>query len=293
MTTMWSSALRRLVPSKVKSSISRRNVKIEYRSTSLNIYHCCVPKAGSQWIKAILSDPRIYMYSGLLPYTYQRTLPGLVDPRKLTDRSFLKPFPRKTVITPLYIDFKNFLALPKPERYKAFFVMRDPRDLVISTYFSQRYSHVPMGNIPKVRELLEGMSQKDGIRYMIRFLEDFGIYEALRSWVNSSKSDDNVLLIRFEDLIINDNLEIFKRLFSHTDIRIPEEVLCQLLQDYSFERLSGRRQGEEDKYAHYRKGSPGDWKTYFDSTIVAEFKEVTGDLVIHLGYEKGPDWGFS
>jgi len=219
------------------------------------------------------------------------TLPGLVDPRKLTDRSFSKPFPRKTIVTPLYTDFKNFAVLPKPERYKAFFVMRDPRDLIVSMYFSSRYSHTPVGNIPKVRELLNDMSQADGIRYTIRYLEDFGFYAALRSWVNSSKSDDNVLLLRFEELIVNDNLEIFKRLFAHTDIRIPEETLYQLLQDYSFERLSGRRQGEEDKYAHYRKGSPGDWTTYFDSTIVAEFKEVTGNLVMHLGYEKGPDWG--
>lgn len=286
MMRRWNSILRQLVPTKVTDSIKRSRLYVRHRSTSVNIYHCCVHKTASQWIKAILSDSRTYRYSGLTLHTYQKTLPGCYDPRKVTDRAFVEPFPTNLIVTPLYIDFENFEAIPKPESYKAFFVMRDPRDVVVSWYFSMRYSHSPMGEIPGIREVLNSKSISDGILYSIDYLADFGEFEALRSWVHAPKSDQNVLLLRFEEITGSNNLQIIKTLFSHCDIYMPDRVLCQLLQDYSFERLSDRRRGEEDRQAHYRKGIRGDWKSYFDDRIIAKFKEATSDLVTLLGYEK-------
>src|SRR5437773_8915442 len=100
-------------------------IRIGYRSEPVNLYHCCVPKTGSQWIGKILSDPIFYRYSGLEGYHYQTSLPGGHDSRKISDRSFAAPFPKGTIVTPLYISFDNFTSLPKPERYKAFFVTRE------------------------------------------------------------------------------------------------------------------------------------------------------------------------
>ena len=71
---------------------------------------------------------------------------------------------------------------------------------------------------------------------------------------------------------------------------MPDTMLYQLLQDYSFERLAGRKRGKEDRLAHYRKGVPGDWRNYFDDTIIAKFKDCTSDLVLRLGYEKDVNW---
>ena len=291
MRTQLGSGLRQLVPANVKHWIKRSRWDVKYRSSATNIYHCCVHKGGSQWIKKILSDQRTYRYSGLVPYTYQVRLPGRCDPRKITERTFDEPFPRNTIVTPLYIVFENFEAIPKPENYKAFYVMRDPRDLIVSKYFSTRHSHPPIGRIPQIRELLNNMSFKDGMLYVIEYFHDRGRYATLRSWIDLSSRDENVLLFRFEDLSANDNLEFFKKLFHHCDIRMPEEVLSQLIYDYSFKRLSsGRTKGEADKSSHYRKGIHGDWKNHFDETIKAKFKEVTGDLVVRLGYEQDLDW---
>lgn len=288
MTTWWIFNLRQLAPTKFKHLIKRSRLYVKHKSASVNIYHCCVQRTASQWIRAILSDSRTYKYSGLTCYTYQRTLPG-GDPRKITHRSFTTPFPEGTIISPLYIDFENYMTIPKPEHYKAFSVMRDPRDIVISWYFSVRYSHTPMGRIPEHREVLNSISISDGILYSIEYLHDFGLFAALQSWIDAPRRDPNVLLLRFEDMTAPDNL-VFKELFSHCDIRMPEKVLYQLLQDYSFERLSGRKRGEEDRFAHYRKGVPGDWRNYFDDTIIARFKDVTSDLVTRLGYENDLTW---
>ena len=284
------SGLKKLIPDRIKQFIKGTSFYIKHRSVAINIYHCCVPKAGSQWIRAILSDPRTYRYSGLMPYSYQDLLPGGFDPRRIDCLTFSEPFPENRIVTPLYIDFDSFAGIPKPPRYRAFFVMRDPRDLVGSSYFSIRNSHAPMGEIPQVRKRLKEMSVTDGLLYIINRLHDGGDYVALRSWAERASTDNNVLMLRFEELTVSSNLEIFKALFSHCDIGFPEKKLEQILQTYSFIRLSGRQPGEENRSSHYRKGEPGDWKNHFDETVTKAFKDITGDLLVCLGYVQDSYW---
>jgi len=165
--------------------------------------------------------------------------------------------------------------------------MRDPRDIIVSAYFSNKQSHPLMGpKMAQIRKMLNSISITDGLIYMIQQRDDDGHFAALRSWVDSSKRDEDILLLKFEDLIGPERFQFFRELFLHCDIRMPEEKLSQLLQDYSFEQLSRRKRGEEDPSAHYRKGVAGDWKNYFNNAIITRFKGITGDLVAHLGYEE-------
>ncbi len=254
--------------------------------TPINIYHCCVHKTASQWLMQILADARIYHNSGFKHYHLQSAMPSAFKGKALTERLLTEPLPQKTIVSPLYFSFDNFFALPKPNFYKAFFVMRDPRDLVISLYFSHKYSHQATENILKHRKLLNGLSLTEGLLFTIEKMNKKSHFAVLRSWIEAPEKDPNVLLLRYEDLIAPNNLGVFKKLFSHCDLQIPESVILALLQDYRFEKLSGGRNiGEEDHLSHYRKGIAGDWKNYFNDTINQKFKEVTGDLVTVLGYE--------
>lgn len=290
MIAEWSALPRRLLPNRVKQLIKRTRFYVKHRSSSVNVYHCTITKAGSQWIRTILSDSRTYRYSGLSTYDYYKTLGGS-DSRKVTDRTIAEPFPRNTIVTPLYIGFENFEEIPKPEEYKAFYVMRDPRDLIVSTYFSNKYSHPLLGPLPQIRQKLNKMSFTDGMLYVIQRKCDMGHYEALRSWIDLSNTDENVLLLRFEDLVAPSGPELFRELLLHCDIGMPERTVHQLLEEHSFKRLSGGRlPGEEDQSSHYRKGVQGDWKSYFNDTITANFKQVTDDLIVRLGYERDLNW---
>jgi hypothetical protein len=42
--------------------------------------------------------------------------------------------------------------------------------------------------------------------------------------------------------------------------------------------------------SHFRKGVAGDWHNYFKPEHVAKFKELLGDRLIDLGYEKDLEW---
>lgn len=274
----WLTGIRRMVTE------GRRGANVvRHRSRADNIYHCCVHKTGSQWIRALLSDTVTYRYSGLRPFTYQASLEGRYDARRLTERRFTEPFPRETIVTPLYIDFDNFLAIPKPGAYRAFFVMRDPRDIVVSWYFSAKTSHAEVGGIGRIRQELGTLSTADGIRYALRHMQDRGHFTALDSWREAEQRDPDSVVVRFEDLTSGGSGALC-RMLAHCDVQMPPGEIERLSREYSFERLSGRRRGEEDEAAHYRKGIAGDWKNHFDDRLRADFETVAPGLVDRLGY---------
>jgi hypothetical protein len=262
-----------------------RVTRVSHVSINENVFHCCVHKTGSQWIRRMLADPLVYKYSGLRTYHYQSQLPGGVDSRSISDRSFSVPFPTQTIVTPLYINYANFAAIDRPDRSAGFFVMRDPRDIVISWYFSSRYSHRIMGDLAGIRSQLDSLPESEGFSYSIRHLNDFGLFSAIRSWMVAQQQDPSIKVFRFEDLVGDKPEEAFADMFSHCDIDIPASKVRQLLSHYSFRRSSGRDLGEEDQRAQYRKGVPGDWRNYFDDNLAAEFAAVTNDLAVELGYE--------
>lgn len=252
-------------------------------SPSENVFHCCLHKSGSQWVRRILKDARIYQHTGLRAHHYQSAMPGGHDPRPVNARTFDHPFPPRTVITPLYIDYPGYLSIPKPDSARAFFVTRDPRDIVVSWYFSSKYSHRLMGDLGEARAALSDLDEVAGMQYTIRHLADFGLFDAQRSWLTSD-SDETTLVVKFEDLIGEGGINEFASLFEHCRMELPRSTLEAILDTYSFERLSGRDRGEEVAEAHFRKGIAGDWRNHFGAPVQATFAEVTGDLVKQLGY---------
>ncbi|MBM3995642.1 MAG: sulfotransferase domain-containing protein [Planctomycetes bacterium] len=274
---MLQGAMTRWIPTWLRALLRRDGV--EHRSIHDNVYHCTVQKCASQWIRAILADPRIFRWSGLRPYRYQDDLPGQHDPRPLTQRRFDSAFPESTIATTVYVDFDGFASIPKPASYKAFFVMRDPRDVLVSWYFSSRYSHPLMGDLGRVREDLGRLSEADGLLYCIDYLEEFGLFAAMRSWIDADVKDGSVLLTRYEDLTGADSRSRFAELLAHCDIRVPVDELDALLRSYRFEALSGRKRGQEDRASHHRKGVAGDWRNHFTDQVGARFEHAAGDLL--------------
>jgi len=211
-------------------------------------------------------------------------LPGGADTRRISDRSFDAALPGRTIVTPLYINYDNYAAIPRSGPDAGFFVMRDPRDIVVSWYFSARYSHPLMGDLSNVRGQLASLPESEGLLYSMRYLNDFGLFSAIRSWARAGEVDPSVKVVRFEDLIGPKQEQLFAEIFEHCDIPIPLPALRRLLDARDFKRLSGRDQGEEDQRAHYRKGIAGDWRSHFDDRLSAELAELTYDLASELGY---------
>lgn len=246
------------------------------RSPYHNIYYCCTQRTGSQWLKRVFQDPMIYKWTGLIVHEYQEI--------GLRQAQFSAALPANTIGTHLYVDYPTYRAIPKPERYKTFFVLRDPRDITVSWYFALRYSHGPAALVLEARKDLEGLTVQDGLRYSIDCLDRLGLFWAQKSWIGRPADDRPVKIFRYEDLAA-DQRAFLRELLEYLEIQLPSAAFAAVSERHQFKKLTGgRAPGVEDRHDHYRKGVAGDWRNYFDAALTAYFLQVTGDLLDVLGY---------
>jgi lipopolysaccharide transport system ATP-binding protein len=181
-------------------------------------------------------------------------------------------------------NYRDTLAM-KPED-RGFHLFRDPRDALISGYWSWRNSHQNnKDTLLEMRETLQAASLEDGL---ILMLDHLIMSVQMEGWkVNSY---DNILEVRYEDLVANPTKK-FREITSFLKIDVTDEEISDTMDLTSFERMSkGRKPGEEDTKSHFRKGVPGDWKNVFTDKVKDAFKERYGDHLIDLGYEDGTGW---
>jgi Sulfotransferase domain len=279
--------VRNLVPPRGKAAFAENRVllsRVARRTELRNVYHCCVHKTGSQWIRKVLADPIVYRATGLRTYAYQPRQAIEQRNRSYPQVRFDRTFPARRIVSPLYLSHDAFVAMPKPAPWRTFFVARDPRDIVVSWYFSTVASH-PTNNNPgmvRTRDRLRALDEQHGLIASIEHLADYGLFEALRSW--AYVDEPHVLLLRYEDLIGADAEAWWERLLEHCDVALDAHTRGSLIERYSFRSLSGRDPGQEDMASKFRKGVEGDWRNHFTAMVTDAFQLRTSDLVTTMGY---------
>lgn len=275
--------VRRLLPQPLRQKVRNSKLYIKQKCELDNIYHCCVQKTASRWLRGILSDHRVYRYSGM-----NLMRPGFeLDQLNLYEKFLSNAYKPGYIISPIYISHSGFRTLEKPVRHKAFFVLRDPRDIIVSWYYSARWSHSIEGNpmLARVREQLEGLDDDDGLRYSIAHLHEYGLFDAMRSWLDAEEADDRIKCFKYEDLVGGGSFDWFRRLFTHLEIYIPDRVMQGLLDEHSFDVMAKRKNAVSgDDPGHYRKGRPGDWSNHLRDHHLDLIRETIPDALAALGY---------
>jgi hypothetical protein len=239
-------------------------------SANPTIFHVTHWKAGSQWVRAILQQAAPDRF---IKTEYNQT------------QFFQRPIQDGHIYTPVYATYEAFRSVvPANREQKTFAVIRDPRDALVSWYFSMKISHKVQGKeIGDLREALNKVSKEDGIAMMIRG----EVYDAVA--IQSSWLSTNTFLIRYEDLV-TDQQVWFKKIFAFCELPIKEFWRRRLIRRNSFARQTWWRFGREDVTSHLRKGKVGDWKNHFNDSLKQLFKEHHGQALIQAGYEKSMDW---
>lgn len=166
-----------------------------------------------------------------------------------------------------------------------FHLIRDPRDALVSGYWSWKISH--LNNSEKMLDIREKLNVLDIEEGLLLMMDSLTTFQQLQKW--NLGSYENILDIRYEDLF-QDTKGGFSRIFDFLQIPIDDSELNHLVSAYSFESLAQRKPGEEDVTSHFRKGGSGDWQNYFTDRVKAAFKEKHGDLLINLNYANSNDW---
>jgi hypothetical protein len=98
-------------------------------------------------------------------------------------------------------------------------------------------------------------------------------------WLNHSE----VLSIHFEDLILDRDAAL-TRIMNHLLSRVSLTTSRRLILDALETSINPK------KSPTFRSGKTGEWRKYFTDEHRRIFKNVAGDLLIKLGYEKDNGW---
>lgn len=265
-------------------------------------------KCASTWVHSILDT--VCADAGLrLSYLHHPRNFGGDLPRHVREQ-------RIDFVSYVNADARHLEGLPP---LRGFHVVRDPRDILVSGYFSHRNSH-PTADFPELpphREALRRASKEEGLHLEMEFSFTRQVFAEMERW----QPREDVLELRQEELTpdaYNGFLRIFRflgildeehlskrawlPLMARAVINIlhrqhprlvpvrsplipfPAERLLGIVHDHRFERIAGRERGTADERSHYRKGVAGDWKEHFGREHVEHFRELYGRLLGKLGY---------
>ncbi len=176
------------------------------------------------------------------------------------------------------------------DMHRGFHVIRDPRDIVISAYYSHRYSHVEDPTFPqliRLRETLSRLNIDEGLSLEIRALRT--VFDAMGSW---NYDDDRILEARFEDLVLDPTggvRRIVEFLGWFADHDLDPRRVGEIVEKHTFQKKSGgRERGQVDHHSHYRRGEPGEWREVFTEQHHKQFADAYPGLVSDLGYAVHP-----
>jgi hypothetical protein len=182
--------------------------------------------------------------------------------------------------------------------YRGIHVIRDPRDVVVSGYWSHLKSH-PLTRWPELAEIrprLNELPLEEGLLLEIDFLRDLPTAgyatRPIQSMAEWPYDDPSILELRYEDLAGNE-LDFFTRALTHLGYvggpsggrKLSDDQLAAIVGEFSFESRTGRDKGQENPASHMRSGRPGGWREYFSDAVTEKFDQTFPGVVETLGYQ--------
>ncbi len=194
-------------------------------------------------------------------------LPGLLHPGNVYGG--FRDLPFALLETPLFLQGPKIL------------LVRDPRDALVSEYFSSAYSHpIPGQDVPHAE--VHEMMQRDRERARLRGLEEHVLRNAplMGRTMLEYRAVANLpltRLLRYEDCILEKS-ELIRTVAGHFGWRADEELIQLILQ------WADVLPATENPRAFIRKVVPGDHREKLAAGIIAHLDQILAEPLRVFGY---------
>jgi hypothetical protein len=192
-----------------------------------------------------------------------------------------------------------------PRLRRVFYLYRDGRDIMVSFYFHRMRAiqQDVLGPYQKrmrrryAKAFGESFEPQDTASNLPAFIElemtkphssRTSWPEHIRQWCLPKK--DHVAYLSYEELLSDPHETLSRALSVFVDTPPDHQLLDEVIDRYSFVRMTKRKPGQEDRSSFIRKGVAGDWKNHFTREAADVFRHHAGDTLIQLGYEKDDEW---
>lgn len=172
--------------------------------------------------------------------------------------------------------------------WASYFIYRDPRDVVVSHVFYVRDINNRHVHHDYYVNQLKGWDEQLMVSIKGRpelkdpFPDIRARFEPYLPWLERAE----VLRLRYEDLIGNlDKWAGYKKILDHAAAR---GFVYSKDKAVAVATLVAAVQPERSPT--FRSGKTGGWRNYFSAEHKRVFKQLSGDLLIQLGYEQNQNW---
>ena len=253
-------------------------------SETTSVIHFSINKAATQYVKGVLR--KISVENGLTPvaihdYAFFTKMPYLDDLSVKEMRQYKHIFKPQGYLYSVFGGMVN--GIDDFEKYNVILSIRDPRDILVSNYYSTTLSHpVPPERSNKRQDFLQLRKWARGVgidEYVLS--ESPKVYSIFNRYKNDLVIEyEKVGLVKYEDMIANYTTWL-EGLAEKSGL-----VMSNLLNDElykEFEKTKGRR---ENKFAHLRKGVVGDYKEKLREETIEQLNDQFDGILRFFGYKK-------
>lgn len=175
---------------------------------------------------------------------------------------------------------------------------RDGRDILVSEYYHSLIKN-DKGNsvlVDRTRAELCFNDYQDIKTNLPAFMEY--VYDSRKgmtwpSFVDCWKGKQNIVYTSYESLKENCNEELFRILLDLGIENADRHRCVEVADQFSFNNMAGRNEGDVNSKSFLRKGIVGDWKNHFSPECRKLFQKYAGHTLVELGYEQNSKWSAS
>ena len=231
------------------------------------------PKSGNTWARFLIAN-LVHPSEKIDFSNVNRMIPG---PEVTRNRDLMRT-PRPRIIkSHQYFD---------PRYRRVIYIVRDPRDVVVSQYHFQRKRNVVADQYP--------LSE-----YVTRFVAGqtsfYGSWgEHVASWLSTRHGRPGFLLLRYEDMVEDTGRELSK-VASFLGLSSTPETIRQAVERSSADRMRSLEKSQAQMFTStkntrqdipfVRAAKAGGWRSALPEECAVQLDKAWGTLIHWLGYE--------